>query len=257
MPVTSELLFETIQHVRIANSVTTHERYLRQVCSLEHVGGLLTQVDGILQHLQLWAMGHSILHIQLWGELYYSNIIGLLVLKNHRLVQGQSAQLIEQHTRKYQAVVHLSQGHLGLVHLHVNTQSVATCSHALVNHLMYIAIKLLNEFEIALGQCLFMMERYHLPVGLINLIQRGMTTGIHRVLGHLGGDVGHLIESYDSTTHKYGLGNHNRTSKDVTGIGTESIYDVLALLVQTSCYISHILRHLHLGCWWQRGYQRT
>ena len=98
MPEARELLLETIQHVRIANSVATHERYLWQITSLEHVGGLLAQINGILQHLQLRAMCHSILHIQLWGELYYCNIIGLLVLKNHRLIQGQSAQLIEQHT---------------------------------------------------------------------------------------------------------------------------------------------------------------
>ena len=102
-----------------------------------------------------------------------------------------------------------------------------------------------------------MMERYHLPVGLIDLIQRSLATGIQRVLGHLGGDVGHLIQSHDGTTHKHGLRNHNRTSKDVTGIGTEGIYDVLPPLVQTFSNLGHILRHLHLGSRRQRGYQRA
>ena len=177
----------------------------------------------------------------MWCEFYHSDILALLVDKCYGLVEWQSAQLVEQHARQHQSVVDLSQSHLGLVHLYVDTQSVATCSHAFVDHLVHIAIKLLDQLQIALCQLFLVVERNHLPVGLVYLIKCGLTTNIGGVLCHLGIDIGHLVGSDDSATHKHRLRHHDGTCKHVAGIGVERIYNFLSHSVQC---ISNITKAL-------------
>ena len=149
--------------------------------------------------------------------------------------------MVEQHARKYQSVVDLSKSHLGLVHLYVYAQSVATCSHALVDHLVHIAIKLLDQFEIALGQLFLVVERNHLPVGLVDLIECGLTTNIGGIPCHLGVDICHLVGCDNCTTHKHRLRHHDSTSKHVAGIGIERIYYLLSHSIQRIGYITKAL----------------
>ena len=249
MPEACKLLLETIENVRIANCIAPHEHHLRQIACLQQVGSLLGDVDGVLEHLELRAIANGLFYIELWFKLYHGDVVVLLVLKRYRLVEGESAKLVEQHAREHQAIVNLGECHLGLVHLHIYTESVATGSYALFYHLVDIAIELLNQLEIALGQLLLVVERYHLPVSLIYLIKRGMTTHICRILSQLLANFSYPVERHNATTHKQWLSKHNGTSKDVTGISTESIYNLLSFLIERTCCLGQRLTNhlLSLG----------
>ena len=158
MPETTELILKAIEETGIAHSVTTRQEHLGQIACTEHVRRLFRQVYGILQHLQFRTVCHGLINVELRGQLHDSNLISLLVLKRHGLVQGQSAELVQQHAREHQSIVDLHQCHLGLVDLHVDTQTVALRSHALFDHLMYIAAEFLNKIPITLSQFLLMIE---------------------------------------------------------------------------------------------------
>ena len=241
MPETCELLLEAVKYIRVAYCISTHQCYLRQIASLQYICGLLGDIYDILQHLELWTVSHSSLNIECWTNLHHWDVLLLLVSKHHWLAKRQTAKLVEQHARKNQSVVNLAEGHLGLVNLHVNAQSVATCSNALVYHLMNIAVELLYQLQIALSQLLLVVERYHLPVGLVNLIESGMTTGIHLVLSHLGVDISNLVKRHNATTHKHWLGNNDGACKDIAGISAEGINDALSLAIK---HANSLAKHL-------------
>ena len=158
IPYASKLTLETIIEVGIAKGITTHQRYLWQIASLEHIGGLLVQINHILQDAQLWARLHSLLYIGLWSSGNGLQFFFLFVNQHHLLINGQSAELAEQHARECQSVVDLHQRHLSLVDLHANAQSFRTGSNTLANHLLHIAIQLLNQVEIALSELLLMAQ---------------------------------------------------------------------------------------------------
>ena len=154
--------------------------------------------------------------------------------------------MVEKHAREYEPVVHLHHSHLCLVHLHVDTQSVASGGHALVDHLMDIRVQFLDQVEIALCQLLLVMERHHLPVGHINMVERSLTSGIERILCYSFIDISHLVEGDDTTTHEDGLSEKDTTCPDITCIGIQGIHDLLPLGIQDLLETSRQSRHVLL-----------
>ena len=170
VPCAHKLLLETVVHAGVRSREATYQRHLRQVASLQDVGGLPTHIDDILQHLQLRTVLSSQRHTGLGQSLHSVQIVTLLVSQRHLFVDGQAAQLAKQHLRQHQSVVHLDQRHLGLVHLNGNAQSLRTGSHTLGNHLLHVLVQLLHQFQVGLSQFLLMAQRHHLPVGLVYII---------------------------------------------------------------------------------------
>ena len=111
---------------------------------------------------------------------------------------------------------------------------------------MDILIQLLDKGEITLCQLFLVMERYHLPVGHVDMIERRLTTGIERVLGHLLGDISHLVEGDDTTTHEDGLCKENTTCPDITGISIQGVHNLLTLGIQGLLESCHQTIHVCL-----------
>ena len=121
------------------------------------------------------------LEISLRGDLYRFEVVGFFLCQHNLLVDRNAAELTEQHLRKGQSVAHLEHGHLGLVHLHADTQAVRTGGYAFLDHLLDIAIQLLHQVEIALCQLLLMAQGNHLPIGLVDMIKGGLALGLSRI----------------------------------------------------------------------------
>ena len=246
MPESGKLLLEAVEHVGVGDGIAARQRHLWQVAGFQQIGGLLAQVDGILQQAQFGTEGLCLFHFGFRCQADDGNVLGILVGQRHLLVDRQSDGLAEEHLRQHHAVVDARQRHLGLVHLHVDGQTVATCGHALVNHLVDVVVELLHQVEIGLGQSLLMFQRADLPVGLLRLVECALLADVGGVLLHLLVDVGHVVQRYEGTTHEDGLRQEDGASPDVAGVGAEGVDNLLSLLVQPRAQLLHTLSHLLL-----------
>ena len=246
IPEAAELPLEAILQVGIAHGVATRQGHLRQIACLQDIRGLPGHIDGVLEHLQFRTVLDSGLHVEFRCQFHHGDVLRQFVGQRHLLVEGQSAELAEQHAREHQPVVHLRQRHLGLVHLHVDAQAVASRSHALVDHLVHVGIEFPNQFEVTLCELPLMMERHHLPVGLVDAIEGSLAACIHRVLRHILGDVGHLVHGDDASAHEDGLRQHDGAGEEMTGVRIESVHDLLSHGVERSLHASHALLHVRL-----------
>ena len=193
IPGTTQLPLEAIIHIGVRSRIATYQQHLRQMTCFQHVGGLMSNIHHILQHLQL----RTILQIILFLEYIYSGgssqLLCLFVNQRHLFIDRQSTELTQQHLRQRQTIVDLHDCHLSLVDLHADAQSFGTCSHTFTNHLLHVSVKFLHQIKISLGQFLLMMERHHLPVGLVYLIERFLATSIGRVGGKVFTNICYLV----------------------------------------------------------------
>ena len=133
-----------------------------------------------------------------------------------------------------QAIIDLGEGHLSLVDLYADLQSVGLGSHSLAYHLLHVAVELLDKREEALSQCLLMFERDDGPVSLVDIIECELFLSFGRVGGHDFSNVCHLVHGDDGSTHKQRLCDLDSGSKHVACVGMERIDKSL------SSHVEHI-----------------
>jgi hypothetical protein len=157
IPETGKLLLEAVECVGIAYGIAARQEYLRQIARLQQVGGLMGQIDGILQHLQF----RTVLcrKSDVGGSqpfTVFNELFPVFVSQFHLFVDGQSAKLAEQHLRQYQTVGNLHECHLSLVDLHADVQPVAPGGYTLIQHFLHIVVQFLHQLHKTLCQLLLM-----------------------------------------------------------------------------------------------------
>ena len=86
--------------------------------------------------------------------------------------------------------------------------------------------------EEALGQLLFVVERHHLPVGTVNVVERGLAAHLGGVGSHLLLQVGHFVHGHDAAAHEQRLCEQDGARPGVARVGIEGIDDALSHGVQ-------------------------
>ncbi len=248
VPCSPELFLKTVVYVGVAHRISAYEHYLRQSFGSYQLDRLLAHVHRVLQHFQFrTGFGRS--------RLLYRNVgvgrcqrVAVFIGQLDVFVEWQSAPLAQQHLCQSQTVVHLCEGHLGLIGFHAHSQSVRPCCHSFLYHLVHIGVELLYQREIAFSQTLLVGQRHNGPVGLFRVVNSLLPLGFARVGCHLLAQIGHAVEGCDGSSHKHRLGHCDRSGEDVARVCAESVYNRLPLGVQSLCgfaqFVAHLSHHL-------------
>ena len=193
---------------------------------------MTAHIHDVLQLAELRTVIGSHRNIHLRCQCHGSQLLLVLIGKGHLLAHRYTAQLTEQHLRQHQSVVHLCQCHLSLVDFHIDTQSLGTGGNTLTDHFLHVTVEFLHHVKITLSQSLLMLQRYHLPIGLVYLVECQLPLCLCRVSSHFLTEVRHLVHSDDSTTHEDRLCQHHSACEHIPRISTERIDDTLTTSIQ-------------------------
>ena len=142
--------------------------------------------------------------------------------------------MAQEHLGQRQAVHDFGKSHLGFIDAYLYTQFVAACCQAGFGHLLDIVVKFLDQIQIGLGQALLVTQRYHLPVHVVDVVERGLTAGFKGVCGQFLLNVGNAVQRLDGSTHVEGLCQRDGTGKGIVVIRLECIAERLPQVVDRS-----------------------
>ena len=100
-----------------------------------------------------------------------------------------------------------------------------------------------------------MFQRYNLPIGLVNRVERGLQLRVRAVSHQVFTKIRHFIQGNDASAHEYRLCHHDGACPQITGIGAKSVHDSLADAVESvgqsselrlECLHERIARHAQL-----------
>ena len=220
---------------------------MRQIDGANQIGGLLGNIDRILEHSQLRTGihrrirgGYSLLFC-IHRSSRKSQCLLVFIGKRHFLVHRNAAKLTEKHLGEHQTVFCLGNLHLRLVHLHIYLQAICLGGYALLNHLVNIIIELLHQVSVAGGELVLLLQRNGKPVSLVYAVEGLLGLHVEVIVGNLLTDVCNLVGSQDGATHIDRLAEHDATCPHVSGVGAESIYhflsDGIALLLDNVSFL--------------------
>ena len=94
-----------------------------------------------------------------------------------------------------------------------------------------------------------MTQRHHLPIGLVDAVERSLSLSLSRVGSQLFASIGHLVHRNDGTSHEDRLRQHDGTCKHVARVSIEGIGNASAKLVKHASYLLQIgTQPLLQGC---------
>ena len=128
--------------------------------------------------------------------------------------QVQTAKLIEHHFRQCQSIFRFGKAHLRFIEFHTHLGQVTLRGHAFGNHRLHVLVQGIQQVAILTGECLFVLQRNHSPVGLIDLnkqiilflvgLQDCRLIGEFRIFVHST----NLAAQIDGFCHRYGTGEY-------------------------------------------------
>ena len=146
---------------------------------------LVIDLSGQFQRAHVMALAIDL--IQVVGGRGQSDVqlIVALIGQCHHGVDGQSAQLGQQHARQRHAIVNLGQVNVGLVEFHVNRQLVSQGSDTLVDHRLDVVVEFLHQTDITAREFLLGAQRDDLPIGSIHVIDDVLDLAVEHFLSQL------------------------------------------------------------------------
>ena len=220
---------------------------MRQIDGANQIGGLLGNIDRILEHAQFRTgihrrirSGYSLL-LCIHRSSRKSQRLLVFIGKSHFLVHRNAAKLTEKHLGEHQTVFCLGNLHLRLVHLYIYLQTICLGGYALLNHLVNIVIELFHQVSVAGGELVLLLQRNGKPVSLVYAVEGLLGLHVEIIVCYLLTDVCYLVGSQDGAAHIDRLANHHASCPDVAGVGAESIYhalsDGIALLLDNASFL--------------------
>ena len=92
----------------------------------------------------------------------------------------------------------------------------------------------LDQIQVGLGQALLVSQRNHLPVDVVDLVERGLTAGLEGIGSQFLFNIGNAVQRRDGSTHIEGLSQHDGTGKSIMVISLESIIQRFSQMVDRS-----------------------
>lgn len=226
---TVEIVVERVKEVGRGEEISTQGSHLRQKGRAYQLLILPAHAHGVLQQSELRpARLEFFVGICGVNRFHASWAHQVLVSQMDISVEVKSTDLAEIHTGQCEPVIHTRLRHLGLIDPHSLAELIGASCHTLVEHLAHIIVKLSDEFQILSGQDLFLPQTHHLPVSLVNIVERGLLCTVYIVVSLSDINVGHTIGRRDGSTHIDGLPHEDIAAKEVTGVRPESLSDVLS-----------------------------
>ena len=171
VPYATELITIAVVDIGIGGQIAASECDMGEVGSTHDLGGLVGDIDGILQQLQFRTVVDGRLYIHVGSRRGEGDILLVFVGERDLGVDGESAELTEEHLGEHQSVLCLHDIHLGLIDLHLHLEAVGIGGHTLADHLLHIAVELSYHFQEAVGQTFLLPDADHLPVCLVDAVE--------------------------------------------------------------------------------------
>ena len=254
---TSELVLETIEHIRIGHRIICHHRHCRKPVGTHHSNLLVINLLRQIEASDFRPCGINLLVTDYRAHLRHRNRIESLVRESNFTVKRKTALLAQKHLRKSKSVGCLRIEHLGLVHLHLNRERIRRSRKTLSYESIHILSHLTEKVRIVLCKILLCRDGDNLPVGLFdvgeNLRMFSVILRLHQFLGILC----HLVGSHNLAAHKHRLLDRNHRAAQIVHIKRKRVGDMLSYRVDRgrdvrrlkAVYqflegsIGHILRH--------------